>query len=288
MENIDGLNLEDCQEERISLVKLLEEFGDKDVENTKEKVSTIIPGWTKAVKNFGGKASIEDLREVKDSLKELVKENDNCCQYPVHEAALIGAEKLIEFMLSTSYDFNTRDHFGRTPWISLACGRGKTESAQLIIQKSKTFGIDLNAQDNYGNTAWHYACRDGSTDIAKLIIQSSKDFAIDLNAKDKIGNSALHLACFYGRKETVQTIIEWSKDFDIDLNVKNNNGRSPFHEACFRGRPETVQIIIKTWKEFGVDIKAQDNDGKTALDLINHCKGERFNLIKEMLVKEYS
>ena len=124
--------------ERITLVKLLEEFGDKDVENTKEKVSTIIPEWTKAVKNFGSQASIEDLREVKDSLFELVRENGKCCQYPVHEAALIGAEKLIEFMLSTSYDFNTKGHFGRTPWISLACGRGKPESAQLIIQKSKT------------------------------------------------------------------------------------------------------------------------------------------------------
>ena len=127
--------------ERITLVKLLKEFGNKDVENTKEKVTTIIPGWTKAVKNFGGKASIEYLREVKVSLVELVKENGKCCQYPVHEAALIGADKLIEIMLSTSYDFNTKDHFGRTPWISLACGRGKPESAQLIIQKSKAFGI---------------------------------------------------------------------------------------------------------------------------------------------------
>ena len=132
--------------ERITLVKLLEEFGDKDVENTKEKVSTIIPGWTKAVKNFGSQASIEYLREVKDSLKELVKENGNCCQYPVHEAALIGAEKLIEFMLSTSFDLNMKDNFGRTPWISLACGRGKPESAQLIIQKSKTFDIDFWAK----------------------------------------------------------------------------------------------------------------------------------------------
>ena len=130
MENIDGLNLEDCQEERISLVNLLEEFGDKDVENTKEKVSTIIPGWTKAVKNFGSQASIEYLREVKDSLKELVKENDNCCQYPVHEAALIGAEKLIEFMLSTLFDLNTKDHFGRTPWISLKRGRRKPTGAK--------------------------------------------------------------------------------------------------------------------------------------------------------------
>ena len=127
--------------DRIALVKYYQEFGDRYVEYANEKVSIIIAGWKIAVKKFGSQTSIEDLREVKNSLVELVKENGKCCQYPVHEAALIGADKLIEIMLSTSYDFNTKDHFGRTPWISLACGRGKPESAQLIIQKSKAFGI---------------------------------------------------------------------------------------------------------------------------------------------------
>ena len=274
--------------ERITLVKLLQDFGDREVENTNEKVSTIFPWWKKAVTEYGIQARIEDLHEIKDSLNELVRENGNCCKYPVHEAAMLGAVKLIEFMLSNSYDLNTKDHFGRTPWIALTCGRGKTETASLFIQSSKDFGIELNAQDIYGNTAWHYACRDGTTEIAKLIIQLSKDFGIDLNVKDNIGSSGLHLACFYGRTETVQTIMESSKDFDINLNVKNNMGRTPFHEACFRGKTETVQIMIKNWKEFCVDIKALDNEGKTALDLINHCEGQRFNLIREMLVKEYS
>ncbi len=225
---------------------------------------------------------------VTDSLKELERENGMCCQYPVHEAALIGAVKLMQFMLSTGYDLNTKeDHCGRTPWISLAVGRGKSETACSFIQSSKDFGIDLNAQDNFGNSAWHYTCRDGTTEFAKLIIQSSKDFGIDLNAKDRHGNIGLHLACFYGRTETVGLITSSSKDFDIELNAKNAMGRTAFHEACLRGKTETVQVMIENWKDFGkVDIKAQDKEGKTALDLINHCEGQRFKLIREMLEKE--
>ena len=78
------------------------------------------------------------------------------------------------------------------------------ETAQLIIQSSKDFGIDLNAKDKRGGTAWHWACHHGQTETAKLIIQSSKDFGIDLNAKDNRGETAWREACLNGRTEIAQ------------------------------------------------------------------------------------
>ena len=232
--------------ERIALVKFIEEFGDiYNIYN--EKVSTIIPGWKKAAKIYGVQASIDYLEEVKDSLEKLATLNGKCCKYPVHEAARNNAVKLIEFILRTSYDMNTKNNDGSTA-LHLACMYGRTETAQLIIKCSKDFGIDLNVKDDVdGWTAWHEACRNGKTETAQLIIQYSKDFAIDLNAKD-------------------------------------NDGDTAFNWACINGQTETLQMILKNWKEFGIDIKAQDNTWQTALDLTNPRLSEK---IKKMLEKEY-
>merc|ERR1712004_506667 len=235
---------------RMSVVKLLQEFGERDVEYTDEKVSTIVAGWNEAAKMFVAQASLKELQEVKDSLLRLARGNGKCCPYPVHEAAEIGAVKLMEFILRTSFDMNTKGYIG-------------------------------------GWTAWHLACYNDQTETAQLLINSSKDFGIDLNAKDEDGITAWHLACFNGRTETAQLIIQSSKDFGINLNAKDNIGNTAFHWACNSGRTETVQMILKNWKEFGIDIKAQNNYDETALDLINE-EDEEYDEIKKMLEEEYS
>jgi len=267
---------------KMSFVKLLQEFGDRDVLRRNEKVSTIVAGWNEAVKMFVAQASLEELSEVKGSLQNLLGKNGKCCSYPVHEAAKIGAMKLMEFILRTSYDLNTKNRYGSTAW-HCACRYGQTETAQLLTESSKEFGIDLNAKDDYESTAWHEVCKFGKTETAQLLIQFSKEFGIDLNAKYNNGRTAWHDACYYGQTETVQLLIQSSKDFGIDLNAKNSYGWTAWHLACRCARTETVQMILKNWKEFGIDIKAQDNQGQTALDLIRYYEGEIWNHIKNML-----
>jgi len=272
---------------RMSFVKLLQEFGDRDVEYTDEKVSTIVAGWNEAAKMFVAQASLEKFQEVKDSLLRLARGTGKCCRYPVHEAARIGAVKLMEFILRTSYDLNTKNRYGSTAW-HCACRYGQTETAQLLTESSKEFGIDLNAKDDYESTAWHEVCKFGKTETAQLLIKSSKEFGIDLNAKNNFGSTAWHEACRFGPTETAQLLIQFSKEFGIDLNAKNNDGWTGLHLACYNGQTETVQMILKNWKEFGIDIKAQNNQGKNALDFINHRQDGKWNQIKEIMKREYS
>merc|ERR1712029_1241286 len=161
--------------EKIALIKFLEEFGDREVGPINEKLSTILPGWKNAAQKYGVQASMEDLGKVKDLLKKLARGKGKCISDPVHEAARNGYVKLMEFILRTSFDMNTKDDFGRTAW-HFACSNGQTETAQVIIKNSKDFAIDLNTKNNRGGTALHWACRDGQTETAQLIIQNSKEF----------------------------------------------------------------------------------------------------------------
>jgi len=318
---------------RMFNVKFIQEFGDRDIEqwewekekpDPKNKVSTIILQWKNTAQKYGVQASMEDLEEVKDSLKNLARGKGKCCKYPVHEAAKKGDVKLVEFILRTSYDMNTKDRYGHTAW-HWACKNGRTETAQLIIQNSKECGIDLNAKDKRDKTAWHLACIYGKTETAQLIIQNAKELGIDLNAKDNNGCTPWHTACYYGQTETAQLLLKSSKEFGIDLNAKDINGRTAWHLACIKGQTETVQLIIrnskecgidlnakdyygetalhgacwigltkivqmilKNWKEFGIDIKVQNNNGEIALDLIKRKEGERYDQIKKLLENEYS
>merc|ERR1711860_148850 len=121
--------------ERIALIKFLQEFGDRDIENTNEKVSAIVDGWKKTAKEYGFQASLEDLQKVKGLLQNLLRGNGKCCKHPFHQAAKIGATKLMEFILRTSFDMNTKDGDGSTAW-HYVCEYGQTETAQLIIQSS--------------------------------------------------------------------------------------------------------------------------------------------------------
>ena len=281
--------------ERIALVKFLQEFGDKLMENPDwepipgkpakcweqfDKVSNIFFAWQKTVKNYATQASLEDLQEVKDSLKKLLIKDGKYGEDPVHEAAKNGDVKLMEFLMKG---------YGQTA-MHWACRNGNTETVQLIIQSSKDFGIDLNAKDNSGDTAWIEACLHGKTETAQLIIQHSKDFDIDLNAKGRCGMTAMHEACLCDKTETAQLIIKSSKKFGIDLNARDNRGWTAFAIACWGHNSwwpytNTVKMMLKNWKEFGIDIKAPNNRGETILDIINHSDGTQE--IKKMLGEEY-
>merc|ERR1712062_380804 len=177
---------------RLSDVKFIQEFGERVVEDTNKKLSTIIPEWKNAAQKYGVQASMDDIEKVKDSLKKLARGNGKCISDPVHQVAINGDVKLMEFILRTSFDMNTKDSLGWTAWHS-ACFYGKTETAQLIIQNSKEFGIDLNAKNNSESTALHVACIYGRTETVQMILKNWKEFGIDIKAQNNDGQTALDL-----------------------------------------------------------------------------------------------
>ena len=263
--------------EKISHVKFIEEFGDRYVAYSPYiaggKVSNIIRGWKNAVKKYAAKATIKDLQEVIDVLLWLpIKLGGRVISYPVHYAARENKNvlKLMEIILNTSYDLNTRDIQGYTVF-HCACAHGRTKLVEFMIKSSKDFWIDLNANTEFRGPFNRWTVQDTET--------------------------AFHLACNNGCTEIVELMIKSSKDFSIDLNARTHSiARTALHAACFRGQTNTIKIILENWIEFGIDIKAQDKQGRSALDITKSYIQQRFGplrpyvyqQIKEMLENEYS
>merc|ERR1712004_4855 len=70
---------------RLSDVKFIQEFGERVVEDTNEKLSTLIPGWKNAAQKYGVQASMDDIEKVKDLLKKLARGKGKCINWNVPE-----------------------------------------------------------------------------------------------------------------------------------------------------------------------------------------------------------
>ena len=219
--------------ERIALIKCIEEFGDREVKSMytmyNKKVSAFFPGWKNAAQKYGVQASTEDLEKVNDSLKKLARGNGKCCEYPVHEAAGNGDVKLMELIFRTSFDVNDEDDYGT---------KDREDKYGRITKVGR------------GRTAFLVACQYGQTEIAQLFIQSSKEFGIDLNTKNNSGRTALHVACFHGKTKTVQMILKNWKEFGIDIKAQDTDGKTALEYINHRDGEEYNQIKKMLEKEY--------------------------------------
>merc|ERR1712197_202202 len=57
---------------------------------------------------------------------------------------------------------------------------------------------DLKEKCDFNETPFHLACRYGQAELAEFIMNNSAKLHIDLNAKDNNGWRAFHFACSYG------------------------------------------------------------------------------------------
>ena len=87
----------------------------------------------------------------------------------------------------------------------------------------------INAQNNYGETALHYAAKLGRGNCTDYLLRRTD---IDLNIKDNRGNTPLHEAAKNGRTEVVTMLLEHE---DINPNLRNAAGFTPLQLALQEG-----------------------------------------------------
>ena len=83
-----------------------------------------------------------------------------------------------------------------------AAEKGHTEIAELLLLAK--YGVDINAQDNYGMTALHYAVKNGRTEVVELLLANE---GVEANAPDNMGRTALYLAAEHGDTKTAELIL---------------------------------------------------------------------------------
>merc|ERR1719433_318597 len=93
-------------------------------------------------------------------------------QHPLHLAARVGAEAVVELLLSQRAPADEADAEGCTPLLWAAYG-GHRNAARLLLAQM----VDVNARDETGQTALHWAAR-GHTPTVELLLQHGASIAI--------------------------------------------------------------------------------------------------------------
>ena len=219
----------------------------------------------------------------------------------LHNAILCECDIATKALLAhNDVDFNVKNYTNETP-LHLASKREEISSDlfKLILEKSR----DINAQDNQGNTALHYAIlgeseiateellkhsdvnvniknyydnitalhfaccwKDIPVDLFNLILENSTD----INTPDEDGRSALHWAIFHESEMATKELLAHN---DVNVNFKNRNSGTALYSACLYWKDIPVDLF-KIILEKTADVNAQCDDGRTALHWAIICKSD--------------
>jgi hypothetical protein len=101
---------------------------------------------------------------------EIIGVADEFGQTPLYRAAEHGNEAVAELLLSLSPDanINVRDTAGLTPLL-IAAKNGHAAVVKLLVGHP---GIDINAEDDFGHTAYSWAMRGNHGDVMLILDQA--------------------------------------------------------------------------------------------------------------------
>ena len=201
---------------------------------------------------FGGE--IHDAADKGDleKVKALLKSNPNLAssidvgsgKTPLHYAARSGHKEVVELLLANGANVNAEDEYGDT---ALYCAaNGNKNLVALLLSK----GAKVNIKDRAGFTPLDSAAF-GNKDVAELLIASGAEVNI-------------HDAVELGDVEKLKALL---KSNPFLVSSKDHNGETPLHFAAPSGSKEAVSILLS----YNADVNVKDNYGRTPLQMMHGC-----------------
>ena len=166
-------------------------------------------------------------------------------------AVVAGDFELVKELIQASADVNVKcDYYGKTALIYAIEGEKNIDWVKLLLES----GADINAQDNYGISAFTYAVLSDNLDAAKILMKAGAD------AEPKDIQRAFEKAALKGDQDLVQLFVNKG----ADVNSKDFLGHPILIEVVLRCRKaqEMVSFLI----DLGADVNTKESlYGETAL-----------------------
>jgi len=199
-----------------------------------------------------------DDNKAKAMLEEnpaLIVQQDRGGRIPLHWAASIGSQMLVDYLLDHDSMVGLVDASDEANWTPLiiAASAGKLEIVETLIGK----GADVNAKNSGGHSALQYAASKNHAEIVELLIANNAD----PNIADEMSSTPAHRAASLGNLKILAFLLE--KCAKIDVNSKDKYGNTPLHLACEEDRVKEAELLILS----GARTDVENKEKKTAFDL---------------------
>ena len=124
--------------------------------------------------------------------------------------------------------------------------------------------IVINAVDNHGKNALHYAIDFGNEDLVSLFLSAP---SCDPNFRDRDQMTPLHLAVKKNNPNIVFLLLSDEHAQQADPNLTDRNGQTPLHMAASVGYTEVIRVILQANPDEPCDPTIVDNQQLTAYQI---------------------
>ena len=147
----------------------------------------------------------------------------------------------------------------------------------------KNTNININIQNNYGNTVFHLACQYDRLAIVEYCIKNTN---LDVNIQNINGYTGFYYACSYRRLAIIKILI---KDARLNLNIQNNIGWTAFHEACRTGNIKIISLFLNSNRKINLNLQSiqecyEYSIGTSGYDILK-SNNINIDVVKEKLSK---
>jgi len=118
-------------------------------------------------------------------------------------ASAKGYETIVKRLLNAGSDVNVADIYGLTPLMRAVSGQ-KLEVVRILLDQK---ALRINAKDDQGETALHYAAASGFKEISRLLLNRGADAA----SRDSAGRTPAKVAMAEGHPELAEFIEKFSR-----------------------------------------------------------------------------
>ena len=175
------------------------------------------------------------------------------------EAVQQQNEQQVKALLTQAVDVDAQNEKGETALL-IATHQNNLAIAKMLIDA----GADINKQDAIQDSAYLYAGAQGKTEILAYMLRHQDP---DPNVVNRYGGNALIPAAEKGHLDNVKLLLE---DGRTDINHQNDFGYTALIEVvALTDGSKVYQDIAKELLKHDADTKLRDNNGKTALDYAN-------------------
>ncbi|KAJ0181840.1 hypothetical protein K1T71_002562 [Dendrolimus kikuchii] len=134
-----------------------------------------------------------------------------------------------------------------------AAFNGDKHKVQSLIDKAKNSKELVNALDNSGYTALHYAARNGHVEVCKVLL----NYGGDIDAQTRSGKvTPLLKAAAAGKAATVKLLIQSGAKVD----AQDVDGKTVLHKAIENNHTELTTILLEACPTL---CKIKDSKGTT-------------------------
>jgi ankyrin repeat protein len=191
------------------------------------------------------------------------------CHMPVSGNDSPALRAMAALLLDKGVEINAKDVHGITAFFYAAWGQ-RHELAELLLEK----GADPDSRNARNETPLMYSGDSRGAEMIRRLLGAGAD----VNAQDKEGWTPLMWAIRGGYTDGVKALLEQG----AKINLAANNGTTPLALAAGWGKDDLAQMLI----DAGADADAANDEGETPRDIaLRQSHYEKHREIADIVLK---